>query len=193
MQLIVITTPESFDGEIELIHKVLDSGISRLHIRKPNDREATELILQTLSKEQLRKVTVHYFYDLAIKYGASGIQCRIGDSDKLNEWNGIIGMSCHSVAEVNRYADKYDYCFLSPIFDSVSKQGYKSAFDHKSLSAARNSINHKVIALGGILPENMGIVKEYGFGGVAVLGGIWGECDPEKVMKRLDKYLKLCR
>ena len=69
----------------------------------------------------------------------------------------------------------YDYVFLSPIFNSISKKEYFSKFnDEILLNASLNGkINKKVIALGGINQETLPIVKKYGFWGVAVIGSVW--------------------
>lgn len=62
--------------------------------------------------------------------------------------------------------------FLSPIFDSISKHGYGSAFSHETLrkAAAEGIIDEKVVALGGVTPENAGWLEKLGFGGAAMLG-----------------------
>ena len=68
-----------------------------------------------------------------------------------------------------------NYVFLSPIFDSISKQGYRSAFDHATLKKAAHEgiIDHKVVALGGVTRQRISLLAEYGFGGAAMLGDIW--------------------
>ena len=50
--------------------------------------------------------------------------------------------------EVRREGAGYDYVFLSPIFDSVSKQGYQAAFEPAELRALLPA-PCPVIALGG--------------------------------------------
>jgi thiamine-phosphate pyrophosphorylase len=68
-----------------------------------------------------------------------------------------------------------DYLFLSPIFDSISKQNYMSRFPESLLYELKEKgvIHEKVIALGGVNKENISKVEDYGFGGAAVLGGLW--------------------
>ena len=72
---------------------------------------------------------------------------------------------------------KYDYIFLSPIFNSISKQGYNSNFTHKELLVLKriSLINDKVYALGGVNKDNLVDVTSFGFGGASVLGYLW--CD----------------
>ena len=45
--------------------------------------------------------------------------------------------------------DKLDYAFLSPIFDSISKQGYSAAFDLSFLETAIANAKCPILALGG--------------------------------------------
>jgi thiamine-phosphate pyrophosphorylase len=83
-----------------------------------------------------------------------------------------------------------DYLFLGPIFDSISKENYTSRFPESLLYDLKDKgvINEKIIALGGINKENMHKVKDYGFGGVAILGALWEnfpkQQDTEKLLTR---------
>ena len=42
-----------------------------------------------------------------------------------------------------------DYAFLSPVFDSISKEGYGAAFEETALTAALSSTTMPIVALGG--------------------------------------------
>ena len=54
------------------------------------------------------------------------------------------------------------------------------------LSARANGlIDNKVIALGGITLQNIPQVREYGFGGAAILGDVW----QRMADKGVDEYL----
>ncbi|MBR0324552.1 MAG: DUF554 family protein, partial [Selenomonadales bacterium] len=90
-------------------------------------------------------------------------------------FKGGVSRSCHSLEEVVRYKDQCDYVFLSPIFDSISKEGYGSTFPEETLQEAykQGIIDSKVIALGGIKPEHAPYLKANGFGGMAYLGYVW--------------------
>ena len=67
-----------------------------------------------------------------------------------------------------------DYVFLSPVFNSISKQGYEAAFTDEQLDAAARSglLDHRVMALGGIMPECAPQLRRWHFGGGAMLGCI---------------------
>ena len=68
-----------------------------------------------------------------------------------------------------------DYVFISPIYDSISKHGYHSAFSDEVLrqASAQGIIDHKVVALGGVTRQRIPQLEKYGFGGAAMLGEMW--------------------
>ena len=78
------------------------------------------------------------------------------------------GRSCHSLEEVCQYKNHMDYVFLSPVFDSISKQGYRAAFSIETLEQARGIIDEKVFALGGVTLDKITILEQLHFGGIAV-------------------------
>ena len=90
-------------------------------------------------------------------------------------YSGFKTRSCHSFEEIEKYKNEYDYLFLSPIFDSISKVGYKSNFTKEELlkASTQGIIDSKVIALGGITLDMIPYFKELNFGGIAMIGGIY--------------------
>ena len=98
-------------------------------------------------------------------------------------------MSLHSLQELQLGLSGMDYVFLSPIFDSISKQGYSAAFEAEALAVALQTAKCPVIALGGISPQNIPIAASLGFSGVAALGSIWQGPDPVAEFRNL---LKSC-
>lgn len=80
----------------------------------------------------------------------------------------------HTFEEVLRYKEECDYLFLSPIFDSISKRGYKSRFSDEVLRRAsvEGLIDSKVIALGGVTLDKIPYLRSLNFGGVAMMGAI---------------------
>ena len=98
-------------------------------------------------------------------------------------FNGKISKSCHSVDELSNI-DMYEYVFLSPIYDSICKQGYTSRFTTAELQEAHKTgaINSKVIALGGMTASRICEIKDFGFGGAAFLGYLF-ESENDKRLK----------
>ena len=101
----------------------------------------------------------------------------------------------HSLEELENHKEKYEYAFLSPIFDSISKVGYKSKFDLQELKRKSPLLLGEgqggVIALGGIDESKIEICRQLGFAGVAVLGAIWQSENPsEKFLRIKEKCQK---
>ena len=67
---------------------------------------------------------------------------------------------------------RFNYVLMSPVYDSISKQGYRSGYSKDELKQAQESgvIHEKVVALGGISEVNLAEIKSLGFGGAALLG-----------------------
>ena len=83
------------------------------------------------------------------------------------------GCSAHGWTEAERAATDADYVFLSPLFDSISKPGYRSAIDPAEAAERLRRRKGLIVALGGIRPANIARVRRIGFDGAAVLGAAW--------------------
>jgi len=175
MRLIVITSSEYVEKEADKINALFEAGMEILHIRKPDfaKNQYIELI-EAIKEKYHSQIKIHAFFDLAEKYNLLGVHLNFRNPSYAGNRNVNISKSCHSIAELEEI-EEYDYVFLSPIFDSISKQGYRSNFSDAVLRSAslEGKINQKVVALGGINQETLPMVKKYDFGGVAVLGSIW--------------------
>jgi thiamine-phosphate pyrophosphorylase len=77
------------------------------------------------------------------------------------------------MVDVKKSLNIYDYIFLSPVFDSISKNYHKSSFGNGEIEKILKSSNQNIYALGGITPENAEKAFRMGFDGIGVLGYIW--------------------
>lgn len=182
--LIVITSPDKIPNESELINQLFAQGLETLHLRKPSwAKPDFETLLKSINPEHKRKVVLHQFHELASKYNIKGLHLREENrkqlslselkelSKELKRKNLTFSSSFHSIEDVISSENAFDYVFLSPVFDSISKPDYVgSKFNVQSLK-----FETKVIALGGIDANNIHNTKELGFDGAAVLGAIWGK------------------
>ena len=168
--IILLTKPEFFSGEAEIINALFRTGLPILHMRKPHAAAGQVDALIAQIAPPFRDRIVMHNHDLH---------------------------SCHTLEEVRKKKERifrnnsqYSYLFLSPIFDSISKQGYRAAFTEEELRRAHSHgiIDHTVIALGGITPTNARKAIALGFGGVAVLGDIWQSADP---VSRFKEYKQI--
>ena len=192
MKWIIITSPDFISGEATFIGKLFLQGLDLLHLRKPEaSLEACKRLLLQIPKHWYSRIVLHEHFDLAEEFGLHGIHLNRRCLQVPNAYHGSISCSSHTIEEVITQKDSKDYVFLSPIFDSISKVGYHAAFPPTLLkqAAIQNIIDEKVIALGGITANNIPLVKEWHFGGVALLGDIWKRMSDPQV----DEYLNHIR
>ncbi len=176
MQLIVISNSDEIQKEIEAVHALFEAGMNCFHLRKPNYTYSDyEFFLRQIHEKYHHKTVLHDAFELTKEFNLKGIHHNKRNQSTPNHFQGTKSRSCHSIEELVLYKNNYDYVFLSPIFDSISKQNYYSVFNEKNLNLAVENqiINKKVIALGGITPQRISRVNQWGFGGVAVLGYVW--------------------
>jgi thiamine-phosphate pyrophosphorylase len=183
MELIVITAERFFDGETNALHLLFAHGLERLHVRKPDASfDDTKRFIEDIDAAFHPKIVLHDHYDLTHRFRLKGIHLNRRNravNPALYRARGLtVSRSCHSFEEIAscRKAEATDYVFLSPVFDSISKSGYRQRFTPEELSHAhdRGLVNGHVIALGGITAANIASLRSCGFGGVAVLGALWG-------------------
>ena len=189
MKLIVITSPQFIGGEASYITSMLQKGIDLVHLRKPeSSTHDCAKLLDAIPEELHRRIVIHYHHCLCEDYHLGGMHISpFHMNEQTHRCNGTVSRSCHSIDEIASFKSSYDYLFLSPIFNSISKHGYHGAFSASQLQEAQQKgiIDNKVIALGGITANNLSIVKQLGFGGAALLGDVWQHADT----KELDDYL----
>ena len=173
MLWITVTSPSFFDGEASFIGRLLSCGVDIVHLRKPGAAESDcARLLDALTTEERARIVIHDFFELAGPYGLRGIHLNARRSEIPAGYTGHVSRSCHSLEEIERWKPVCNYVFLSPVFDSISKQGYSAGFTPEVLRRASGAgiIDEKVIALGGVTPDNLKQLHSLGFGGAAMLG-----------------------
>lgn len=185
---IIITWPTFLEGEAEVIVRYLDAGVDRIHIRKPEAApEEVARLLDAIPSAYRQRLVMHDFFEVAHRYGLHGIHLNGRHPECPSWWEGAVSISCHSLQELRqRKAEGYcregeaeprrfEYLSLSPIYDSVSKRGYQSAFTPEQIAeaAATGIIDARVMALGGVTFANFDATLALGFGGAMILGDAW--------------------
>lgn len=174
-QLIVLTPPDFIEHEAKLLTALFEAGMTHLHIRKPGCTALElEKLIRQLPERYYASIVLHDHFILTMTYKLGGIHLNRRNTDIPEGFIGSVSKSCHSWDELVDIAT-YSYVFLSPIFTSISKEGYDSAFTLQELeqAAAKSLINEKVIALGGMDSATIPFIANLPFGGVAVLGALW--------------------
>ena len=180
MKLILITSPTYFVEEDKIITSLFEEGLDILHLRKPDTAPMYAERLLTLIPEQYHKrIVVHGHFYLKEEFRLKGIHLNLRNPNAPDHYKGHISCSCHSLEEVKERKRNYDYVFMSPVFDSISKQDYNAQYSPEEIKKAHKQgiIDKKVYALGGIDVHNIKEVKKYGLGGAAVMGAIWQKFD----------------
>lgn len=199
MKFVVITTPEFIPHEEDYIRSLFSCGIDILHFRKPgaSGTECARLI-EAIPQEYHSHIVVHDHFTLCRDYNLQGVHLNHRNPELPSSFHPLtVSASCHAPDELRHKKESCNYVFLSPIFDSISKQGYSSAFSDTVLTQAASSglIDEKVIALGGVSEKNISQIRQWQFGGAAFLGAIWsraGNNDFEDYLRRLRRWLNAC-
>ncbi len=195
MDLILITDPGQPKDEISTLVQLLDQGLDRLHIRKPDWKiDQVEKLLSKIPEIHYPKISLHQHLQLANKMNLGGIHFK--SPQKVNLDTGLISSkSFHRLENLLvKENQPLDYGFLSPVFDSISKKGYQQSFDpsglKKWIQQNKTNIPFSLIALGGITPEKIAPIKEMGFDGMAILGAIWKLKNINERVKTFQGFIK---
>lgn len=175
MKLLVITRPDLFCGEAEAIDLLFRLGLDTLHLRKPqaSGPEVAQL-LERIPRQWHSRIMLHDL-DLTDRYSLQGLHLNARRSTPPAGYRGRLSAACHSLSELAARRTEVDYCFLSPIYDSISKPGYAGRYTPEELrqAQAEGLIDERVVAMGGVTLERIAPLAELGFGGVALLGDVW--------------------
>lgn len=186
MKIIIITPPYPVENEALICNTLFAYGLERLHLRKPEAGINTyKDFIERIEPRYRERIVLHEHYSLAQEYRLGGIHLKSGKGREYIHYRHFkhIGISCHSIEEIKQLPFVPGYCFLSPVFDSISKPGYRSRFEELPRV---ESLPFPVVALGGITLEKIAVCREKHFDGVAVLGYIW-----EKPEEALPRFLQL--
>ncbi|MCM1369115.1 MAG: thiamine phosphate synthase [Candidatus Amulumruptor caecigallinarius] len=168
--IIVITSPVSVPGEAAKIVDLLNTGVDFVHIRKPN-RTLMDVrnLIEDIPYHLRRRLRLHDHFELLNEMTLAGAhlnsRCPEAPASALS-----LTRSCHTLKEVEE-SEGMEYVFLSPVYDSISKPGYKSAFAGELPAALLRQ--KRVVALGGVTPDKFPELRERGFRGAAMMGHVW--------------------
>ena len=198
MRLIAITpeTPCSTQAEclreVQFLASVLDAGFHFLHVRKPGYTEQQmRRYLSAIPAIYHNRLKLHSHFSLVEEFALGGVHLNHRSPSlpgTIDAARLSISCSCHSLEELQA-ASWCDYAFLSPIFNSISKRGYGSAFTLADLQQffARNPQCRNAVALGGVTPGHLRELKACSFAGAAFLGYIFNAANASELNNRLLK------
>jgi thiamine-phosphate pyrophosphorylase len=188
-KLIIISSESNTSNEVATAIDLFNAGLQTFHLRKPlwSDEEI-EQFLNRIPKEFHNRIVLHFHFHLSNKFGLKGIHLNESNKKLLPEFHNynIISASFHSLQDIEENSFPYQYVFLSPLFESISKPGYNSNFDLNLLAdelqrrKKENQQLAQIIALGGVNSGNVLKAKKTGFDGAALMGAIWQSKNPIK-------------
>lgn len=186
-KLLLISPEQNLKDEIEIVCELFSLGLETYHLRKPDwGVEELQEYLEALPKRFHSRIVLHSHFGLEKVFGVKGIHLNENNKKLIQEYrvHKIISASFHSLEDISGNRFPYEYVFLSPVFDSISKAEHRAKSDLKFLAEnlavirQQNRALPKVIALGGINAQNITSVKQAGFSGAAVLGAVWQSENP---------------
>ncbi|AFD08865.1 thiamine phosphate synthase [Solitalea canadensis] len=196
-KLFVISPEETKNHEAKIFTSLLNEGVHYIYLRKRADYsiDAIKELVENIPVDLHPRIIVsssHYTLkrEFAVQLHLKGI-----DRNKLAVGNNWFSTSVHSVNDWLNLKEQYNYTFLSPVFNSISKANYYSAFNLRELTKEirqhkfeKDNLS-KLVALGGIDAESITKLKNSGFDGAAILGSIWQSKDPVEAFKQIRKAL----
>ena len=194
---IIITLPYICHNEADALKALIGAGAEIIHVRKPEaSTEDLRRLLYTVDPVLRKYLTVHYNDSAAHDFALGGyhafMNCGLG---MQIEKDMRCSLSAHTFGEVEASHGRVDYLFISPIFNSISKQGYASRWTREEIEEElAKKFSCGVVALGGISENNVSLIRDMGFDGAALLGSVWtvddGIIDIESTV---DRYLRIVR
>ena len=186
--LIIITSQTDVKNEADIINNLFEAGMQLLHIRKPNaGASEIEKLIKKINPQFYHQLALHQHHWMANDFAIVRLHYKEEvrkeiDQDELAvlQTKYILSTSIHAIEDYDKLSLSFEYTFLGPVFNSISKPGYKAEFADCLLP--QHNEGPEIIAIGGIDVNNIEKAKELKFDGVAVLGAIWQK--PEESIKQ---------
>ena len=200
MKIIIISPFQTKENEIENIVKMFEAGLETYHIRKPKfSTKQLQEYIEKIPKQFHNRIVIHSHHNLARVYNLQGVHYTKKHLEKnIRNWwrekmlristSNFIKTTSHGKLSSLYDAEemKFDYVFLSPIFDTITGK-YQSGFYEESIKAAVQKTGKNIIARGGVDVTRIEKIKELGLYGMALYSTIWDRENP------VEEYLKVIR
>jgi thiamine-phosphate pyrophosphorylase len=173
---------------LEVVGQALRAGVRAVQLREKDltTRDLYHLAgkLVAMTRAAGAALLINDRVDVAMALSADGVHLarRSLPPKEARELLGparLIGISCHSLAEVREAVDGgADFVVLGPIFETPSKTPYGAPLTTALLQQARAATTLPVLAIGGINPARVPEVMAAGADGVAVISAVMAALDP---------------
>ncbi|MTK54054.1 thiamine phosphate synthase [Paludibacter sp.] len=181
--MIAISQPGFFEGEATRINALFAEGLPCLHLRKPDATKVEmEKLLSKIENRFHSRIMLHSHFELATVFSVRGLHFNERNKEMIGhyvDYCGTKSTTAHEIAALDHIPAGIDYVLFSPLFPSVSKQGYSREWDMELLrKALQKPRNFQIVALGGITQERISEVEALGFDDYAMLGSVWQALPP---------------
>ena len=177
MKLILMTTPNFFIEEHQILTALFDEGLDILHIRKPHTEPVySERLLSLIPEEFRKRIMVHDHYYLKNEYKLKGIHLNPRNNPP-EKFKGTTSCSVTTLDDARQLRKSVDYMILSPATPETGtiQSGVDEAlFEQYS---KEKLVDSKLMYMAGASLENIGAIKSAGFGGAVLYGCIWNRFD----------------
>jgi len=180
---------------LEVVGQALRAGVRAVQLREKDltTRDLYHLAgkLLAVTREAGAALLINDRVDVAMALPADGVHLtrRSLPPKEARELLGparLIGISCHSLAEVREAVDGgADFVILGPIYETPSKTPYGAPLTTTLLQQARAATTLPILAIGGINRARIPDVMAAGADGVAVISAVMAALDPGAAVSEL--------
>ena len=194
--LAILSPTDPTPGQIASLDSLFEAGLRTMILRLPEGGPESYLaVLKGIAPKYHSRVFLPWkMRSLAGLFAVGGFYFKAAEAAALTEddeyflkdFRTIVG--CHSVEEMEASKVPPSFFLLSPVFDSVSKKGYRANPRLRELQAELKEVSRPVLAMGGVTPERYSELFGMGFSGAAVIGSVWE--DPQGPLHAYEQFPK---
>jgi thiamine-phosphate pyrophosphorylase len=188
-------------SHLTAITQALEAGCKWVQLRVKN-RPSDEILEYAIEANRLcsrhgAKLIINDHPEIALKAGAYGVHLGLQDMpiSLAREIVGeeiVIGGTANTIEHIEqRIAEGADYIGLGPYRFTTTKEKLSPILGWEGINAIMRKITRPIhiIAIGGILPDDITLIKETGVHGVAVSGAITYAANRAEMVQRIYKRL----
>ena len=184
-------------GVPETVAAALRGGATAVQLRDPDCADREFAALGALLAAQLAGTGVPLIVNdrahLVAGIGAAGVHVGQGDLEvtaarALIGPGGILGLSVQTLDQLARaldLGDVIDYLGVGPVWAQSTKPDAEAPCGPESLALIVDASPWPCVAIGGIGPGQVPLVRAAGADGVAVVSAVCGRLDPEAATREL--------
>ena len=204
MKLILFSPSQQANTEIGFLLNMFEQGLPAYHLKKANySTKQLKKFIEDIPEKYHNRIVIHSHHELASKYELKGVYLtRSHKKRKYSTWLRLqwlkfrkrsleVSGTVRSIDSLMDYNPKYNYVFLSPVFDSVSGNS-QAGYSPYNIQYALKHSKYQTIARGGVSIDNIEQAHNLGFAGVAFYSTIWKTKNPyHEFLKVKEKFKEL--